>query len=108
MTTFSAALVAHVEVAFGNDAEKNAMCAPVPLPEQPIDWLCMTVVAMANQQRWSHDAGVRAWLAASRLDHIGGASATGDEAEMQSLRQRYRQCAGPAVARLTELLAGAA
>jgi hypothetical protein len=108
MATFSAALVAHVEVAFGNDAEKNAMCAPVPLPEQPIDWLRMTVVATANQLRWSRDAGVRAWLAASRLDHIGGNGATADEAEMQSLRQRYRQGAGPAVARLTELLACAA
>lgn len=63
---------------------------------------------MANQQRWSRDAGVRAWLAASRLDHIGADGATADEAEMQSLRQRYRQCAGPAVTRLNELLANAA
>ncbi len=105
MATFSAALVAHVEVAFGNDVEKNALCAPVPLPERPLDWLRMMVVTMANQQRWSRDAGVRAWLAGSRLDHIGGEGAATDEAEMQSLRQRYRQCAGPAVARLNELLA---
>ena len=108
MTTFSAALIAHVEVAFGTDAEKNAMCAPVPHPEQPIDWLRMTVVAMANQLRWSRDTGVRAWLAASRLDHIGGDGATGDEAETQSLRHRYRLCAAPAASRLTELLTSAA
>ena len=108
MATFSAALVAHVEVAFGSDAQKNAMCAPVPLPEQPIDWLRMTLVAAGNQQRWSRDAGMRAWLAASRLDHIGGDSATANEAAVQALRQRYRQSAGPALARLTGLLAGSA
>ncbi len=108
MATFSAALVAHVELAFGSDAEKNVMCAPVPLPEQPIDWLRMTLVAAGNQQRWSRDAGMRTWLAASRLDHIGGDSATAKEAPVQALRQRYRQCAGPAVARLTELLASSA
>ncbi len=107
-STFSAALVAHVEVAFGSDAEKNAMCAPVPLPEHPVDWLRMAVVAMANQQRWSHDPGVRAWLAASRLDHMASDGSTADEAEMSSLRQRYRECAGPAVARMTELLARSA
>jgi hypothetical protein len=34
---------------------------------------------------------------------VGGATA--DEAEMKSLRQRYRAGAGPAVAQMTELLA---
>jgi hypothetical protein len=104
-STFSAALVAHVEAAFGSDTDKNAMSAPVPLPERPLDWLRMALAAMTNQQRWSRDAGMRAWLAASRLNHLGGEGAAADEAEMQSLRQRYRQCAVPAVVRLNELLA---
>jgi hypothetical protein len=108
MTTFSAALVAHVEVTFGSDSEKNAMCAPVPVPERPLDWLRMMVVALANQGRWARDAGMRTWLATSRLNHLGGEGAAADEAEMQSLRQRYRQCAGPAVVRLNELLASSA
>ncbi len=107
-STFSAALVAHVEAAFGSDSEKNAMCAPVPLPERPLDWLRMALVAMANQQRWARDAGMRAWLAASRLNHVGGDGAAADAAEMQSLRQRYRDCAGPAMVRMNALLAGSA
>ncbi len=104
-STFSAALVAHVEVALASDSEKNAMCAPVPLPERPLDWLRMALVATANQGRWARDPGLRAWLAASRLNHLGGEGATADEAEMQSLRQRYRQCVGPAMESLNELLA---
>jgi hypothetical protein len=108
MTTFSAALVAHVEVTFGSDSEKNAMCAPVPVPERPLDWLRMALVALANQGRWARDAGMRTWLAGSRLNHLGGEGAAADEAEMQSLRQRYRQCAGPAVVRLNELLVSSA
>jgi hypothetical protein len=107
-STFSAALVAHVELACGNDSEKNAMCAPVPLPEHPLDWLRMALVAMANQGRWGRDSGIRAWLASSRLNHLGGEGAAADEAEMQSLRQRYRECAGPAVVRMNELLASRA
>jgi hypothetical protein len=105
-STFSAALVAHIEAAFGSDGEKNEMCAPVPLPERPLDWLRMALVAMANQARWARDPGVRAWLAASRLNHLGGEGAAADEAEMQTLRQRYRECAGPAIARMNELLVG--
>jgi len=107
-STFSAALIAHVEAAFDSDSAKNAMCAPVPLPEVPLDWLRMALVAMANQGRWARDGGMRAWLAASRLNHLGGEGAAADEAQMQSLRQRYRESAGPATARLSELLARSA
>lgn len=105
MTAFSAALIAHVELSFASDAEKNALCASVGLPERPSDWLRMMLATMANQQRWSRDAGLRAWLAASRLDHIDEGNAPADEAETLSLRQRFRECAGPGAARLTELLA---
>ncbi len=103
-STFSAALVAHVEVAFASDSERNAMCVPVPLPECPLDWLRMALVALANQGRWARDAGMRTWLTASRLNHLGGEGVAADEPEMQLLRQRYRESAGPAVARLNELL----
>jgi hypothetical protein len=48
---------------------------------------------------------MHAWLTASRLNHLGDEGTVSDELEMQSLRQRYRECAGPAVARLNDLLA---
>jgi len=107
MAAFSAALVAHVEVAFEHDADKNALCAPVPLPEVPLDWLRMMKVAMGNQHRWSRDAGTRAWLDASRLANGRAADRPVDEAAMQALRLRFRAASGPAAARLDALLAGA-
>jgi len=108
MAAFSAALVAHVEVAFEAEADKNAMCAPVPLPEVPRDWLRMLKVAMGNQHRWSRDAGMRAWLEASRLANGRAPGAPVDEAAMQALRLRFRAATGPAAARLDVLLAGSA
>jgi len=51
---------------------------------------------------------VRAWLAASRLDHIASDGSQSHETEVQALRQRFRDSAGPTATRLTELLASAA
>ncbi len=37
--TFSAALIGHVEATYNDEAEKNQLCAPIPLPTVPLDWL---------------------------------------------------------------------
>jgi hypothetical protein len=43
--TFSGAFVAHVEATLSSDEEKNMLCRPVQLPDEPIDWLRMILVA---------------------------------------------------------------
>jgi hypothetical protein len=37
--TFSAAMIAHVEAAYGSDAEQNEICTVIPTPTDPLRWL---------------------------------------------------------------------
>ncbi len=66
--TFSGAVIAYVESHFADPAEKNAMCAVVPAPERPIDWLRMWLVTLVNMGRWRQDAAMNAWLMQCRLN----------------------------------------
>jgi hypothetical protein len=65
---FSAALIAFVESHVAADAERNALCAVVPSPETPADWLRMWAVTLANTARWRQQPALNAWLAKCRLN----------------------------------------
>ena len=45
---FSAALTAHVEAAYPDDAVKNELCGPVPHPDTPLDFARMTSATTAT------------------------------------------------------------
>jgi NAD(P)-binding Rossmann-like domain len=107
--TFSAAFIAHVEAHMADEAEKNKICTVVPLPDEPIDWLRMFGVNMANQYRWGKNKNLRPWIHASRLD---GFSALADgvqehEAEKIAVLERFAASAGDAMANIPKLLSGA-
>ena len=106
-TTFSAALIAHIEATFDDDAQKNALCTPIVPPTLATDWLRMLDVSMKNQQQWSRQPGLQQWLAGSRLNSMfhSAAAIRPDETEKIALMQRYRQAIKPAVARMSQLLA---
>ena len=108
--TFSGALIAHVEATYGStmsDAELNELCSVIPMPDQPLHWLTMLAVNMANQRRWSKNAELRNWIANSRLDAFTAMAnrVTPDETDKLALLQRYAKSAGPAAAKLQQLLA---
>jgi hypothetical protein len=65
---FSAAVIAHVETAYTDEATKNALCGPVPHPDVPADWLRMTVAFNRNQLQWFADPDMMAWLDSARLN----------------------------------------
>lgn len=65
---FSAAFIAHVEAAYGDDATRNALCEPIPHPDAPIDWLRHTLADNSAQVRWLSDPDLMAWLKSSRLN----------------------------------------
>jgi hypothetical protein len=67
---FSAALIAYVESHEAVLTEKNALCAPVPSPARPADWLLMWAATLANTARWRANPGLRAWLAQCRLNNM--------------------------------------
>jgi hypothetical protein len=65
---YSAALVAYVESHITDPQQQNGMCAVVPNPEYPIDWLRMWAVTLANAAQWRQHAGLSAWQMQCRLN----------------------------------------
>jgi hypothetical protein len=100
---FSSALIAHVELTYDSQVEKNRLCMPIALPLLDTDWLKMFTANLKNQSIWSSEAGIRNWLSGSRLDLNYGRTAALTSYE-QSLVQRFKAGAGPAQAKLTQLL----
>jgi hypothetical protein len=68
---FSAALIAHVEAVYPDDASKNQVCVPLPHPDTDLDWIRIALADYSNQLRWFDDAELTAWLAEVRLDLFG-------------------------------------
>jgi hypothetical protein len=64
---FSAAFIAHVEHAFGSDAEKNAFRTPIPHPDSHLDYLRSALASSLNERRWAQQADLRGWLRRARL-----------------------------------------
>ena len=65
---FSAAVIAHVEATYNDDAVKNDLCMPVPHPDTTQDWPRMTIGYNRNHLRWLDEPALMDWLRAGRLD----------------------------------------
>lgn len=104
---FSAAVIACVESKLTGEAEKNALCAPVPTPERPTDWLALWAVTLANASRWGQHPAVNAWLKQCRLNSVSimmrGAE-PGDADKLALVRESAMK-AGAARSKLRQLLA---
>ncbi len=105
--TFSAAFIAHVELNFESEDQKNNLCGAVPMPDKPVDWLRMHAANLRNQYRWSKDKGLRTWNAKSRLDGFTALAMSTKPWQLAriSLLRRYGMSAGPAAVNLKKLLA---
>jgi hypothetical protein len=104
---FSAALTAWVEAHKADDAAKNAICAPIPLPDTPAEFPAANIVNMMNQFHWGQDRALRNWVRASRLDGFGKviAGVGPDDTGKQAILARLQQHALPAMANLQKLAA---
>jgi len=69
---FSAAFIAHAEAAYQDDDARNALCAPVPYPDVPLDWLRIALSDNAAQARWLQDPDLMDWLESGRLNFVRG------------------------------------
>ena len=69
---FSSALIAHVEAAYSDDESRNALCEPIPHPDEPIDWLRITMSDNKNQLGWLEDIALTQWLESARLNILQG------------------------------------
>ena len=89
-----------------SDDEKNAMAAPVPMPEVPADWLRMTAVSAANQARISQHSEILQWLTGNRLDPgIALLVRAANNPARRAPVERMRAAAVAGMAKLPELIA---
>ena len=104
---FSAALVAYVEAHYGDDAAKNKLCTPVPLPDDLKSYLPATLTSMMNQFAWGQDKALRNWIHNSRLDGFGKLIASVDplDLEKMAILEKFKTCAKAAAANIPKLMA---
>ncbi len=88
---FSAAFIAHMEVAEPDLARKNLLCTPVSHPDTDMDYLRNTLADLVNGAIWGEDESLQAWIKAARLDgfsYLASGSAEEDAQYVQNL-QKY-------------------
>jgi hypothetical protein len=105
--TFSAALIAYVASHFDDPDERNALCAPVPSPELPSDWLRMWAATLVNMARWRQDPALSRWLSACRLNMnaVVMRPVRPDDAERIALAREAAAKAGALGGHLSRLMA---
>jgi hypothetical protein len=105
--TFSAALAAWVEVHIGDEARRNELCTPCPLPDAVGDYPQTELANLRNQLIWSSEPELRRWIRDSRLDGFGkvARAVTPDQTDRMAVLTALRDRAWPAAANL-QLLAG--
>jgi len=104
---FSAAFIAHIEVAYETTQEKNELCGVVPLPNSDTDYFIFTAAFMMNQYKWSQNPELRAWLLGNRLDGFSKmvAGIREDDTEKREIMKRLRNNSMPAMAKLQQFIA---
>jgi hypothetical protein len=103
----SAALTAHVEAAYDDEAQKNALCMGMIAASQAEDWLRVMLADLEARRRWDWQPDLLAWFEAHRLS--GRLGEEGEPAlpadEAAALRARIKDLRPHAEANLARLVA---
>ncbi|MEO0492605.1 MAG: NAD(P)/FAD-dependent oxidoreductase [Actinomycetota bacterium] len=99
---FSAALIAHVELHYDDDEDRNRLCGVVPLPNTCDDFIRFTAAGMMNQYQWGLDRALSSWISANRLDGASKLIATVEatETDKRDLLKELRRLAPEAAMKL--------
>ena len=106
---FSAAFIAHVEVAYSDDSVRNTLCVPIPHPDTDLDWLRTTLQTNRAYLRWSEDDDLQEWLDNARLNLVRYFSPKlpAEPAVREEARRQRHSAAGTINAKLEQLLLSA-
>jgi hypothetical protein len=103
--TFNAALIAFVEAARDDDAERNRLCPPNPYPSSALDWISTTYLSQRAEARWLREPDVAGWLERSRLNATRGIGEHVSEPPVQAAFARLLANSRPAIENMTRFLA---
>ena len=101
---FSAALTAYVEANRHDDAEKNELCRPIPMPDSAFDWIRTTLQSVRAAYRWSKHGDIVAWMEQARLNVLAGLLAQAADPRVGGAFQRYVARAREASEKLEALM----
>lgn len=104
LVCLSAALIAHVEATYADEAAKNHLCQAYAAPNDHLDWLRQTLHDLRLTARWAEDRELRRWIAGHRLVGFGAADG-GDPPAAAPVLARIRDARPRAEANLARLLA---
>ena len=104
--SLSAAVIAHVEASYDDDAVRNDLCSPIPTPDVTADWPRDVLADLRVAQRWSSDKALRQWITEHRLTGAGFAT-TGEGRSPEAARAaaRLKDARPKAEANLARLVA---
>jgi hypothetical protein len=100
---FGAALAGYVEATRKDDAEKNRLCPPSPLPNTPTDWCMMQVLGSRAVKSFSAEPDIKAWADRVPLNPARMPAAYAARPEVAAALERLARHASAGMARLTEL-----
>ena len=100
---FGAALVGYVEATRQDDAEKNRLCPPTPLPNTPTDWCVMQVLGSKATAAFAAAPDIKAWADSVALNPARTPLDQVDRPELLAATAQLRTYASTGLSRLTQL-----
>ncbi|MEO0695914.1 MAG: NAD(P)-binding protein [Pseudomonadota bacterium] len=104
---FSCALIAFIETLIDDEAQKNLMCAPIPMPDTVEEYMVTLLPDMMNRYHGGQNKEVRAWINESRLEGYAkiARSIPREDDEKMAVFNRIRELAVPAVTNVQKIIA---
>jgi hypothetical protein len=100
---FNAALAGYVEATRDDDRERNRLCPPNTLPDDPTSWARMQVRGTIAAQRFNAEPDIAAWANGCALNPARIQPAQRDEPAVKAAAGRLADYIQPGLARLSEL-----
>lgn len=101
--SFNAALAGYVEATRRDDAEKNRLCPPSPLPDTPATWAQMQVLGARATAAFMSAPDVAAWAQTTSLNPARLGPGQADLPAVAEAIERIRRSAPEALSRLAAL-----
>lgn len=100
---FGAALTGYVEATRGDDAEKNRLCPPTPLPDTPASWASMNVQGTRASLSYGADPDIKRWTRGVALDPTRIPPGYGESARLGEVLERLSAHTRPGLDGLARL-----
>jgi hypothetical protein len=100
---FNAALAGFVEATRDDDRERNRLCPPNTLPDNPLNWARMQVLGTIATRRFMAEPDIAAWTNTCALNPARMDAAQREEPAVQAAATRLAETAERGLARMAEL-----